>query len=220
MRLLHAGDADRLAGFARFESEPERSADPRCDRRKPLPLHRISADRRSGAARGRAPERSKVNAACHNAFSPPQMRRGACEAGGVVGEVVGRCDQTTPALRATPPYPRRGNPRRKLTAGCHAAMLFPSSMRRGACEAGGVVGGLVGRCDQTTPALRATPPYPRRGNPRHKLNVGCHASTPFPSSMRRGACEAGGVVGRCDQTTPALRATPPYPRRGNPRRHG
>ena len=37
----------------------------------------------------------------------------------------------------------------------------------------------------------------------------------FPSSLRRGAAAGGGVVGS-GQTTPALRATPPYPRRGNP----
>jgi len=37
----------------------------------------------------------------------------------------------------------------------------------------------------------------------------------FPSSSRRGAAAAGGgVVGYTAQTTPALRATPPYPRRG------
>src|SRR2546430_1021103 len=38
----------------------------------------------------------------------------------------------------------------------------------------------------------------------------------FPSSSRRGAAAGGGVVGCTAQTTPALRATPPYPRRGNP----
>src|SRR5712692_584790 len=38
----------------------------------------------------------------------------------------------------------------------------------------------------------------------------------FPSSSRRGAAAGGGVVGCTGQTTPALRATPPYPRRGNP----
>src|SRR5882672_8300061 len=38
----------------------------------------------------------------------------------------------------------------------------------------------------------------------------------FPSSLRRGAAAGGGVVGCTAQTTPALRATPPYPRRGNP----
>src|SRR5258708_22189153 len=37
----------------------------------------------------------------------------------------------------------------------------------------------------------------------------------FPSSSRRGAAAGGGVVGYTGQTTPALRATPPYPRRGN-----
>src|SRR5882762_10608626 len=37
----------------------------------------------------------------------------------------------------------------------------------------------------------------------------------FPSSSRRGAAAGGGVVGCTAQTTPALRATPPYPRRGN-----
>src|SRR6267378_2123362 len=36
----------------------------------------------------------------------------------------------------------------------------------------------------------------------------------FPSSSRRGAAAGGGVVGCTGQTTPALRATPPYPRRG------
>src|SRR5882762_8782360 len=37
----------------------------------------------------------------------------------------------------------------------------------------------------------------------------------FPSSTRRGAAEGGGVVRGKHQTTPALRATPPCPRRGN-----
>ncbi len=37
----------------------------------------------------------------------------------------------------------------------------------------------------------------------------------FPSSSRRGAAAGGGVVGYTGQTTPALRATPPYPRRGD-----
>src|SRR6266496_2785426 len=37
----------------------------------------------------------------------------------------------------------------------------------------------------------------------------------FPSSLRRGAAAGGGVVGCTAQTTPALRATPPYLRRGN-----
>src|SRR2546422_9736081 len=37
-----------------------------------------------------------------------------------------------------------------------------------------------------------------------------------PSSSRRGAAAGGGVVGCTAQTTPAVRATPPYPRRGNP----
>src|SRR5438445_7619879 len=41
------------------------------------------------------------------------------------------------------------------------------------------------------------------------------ARSVFPSSSRRGAAAGGGVVGCTDQTTPALRATPPYPRRGN-----
>src|SRR5713101_6218271 len=36
----------------------------------------------------------------------------------------------------------------------------------------------------------------------------------FPSSLRRGAAAGGGVVECSGQTTPALRATPPYPRRG------
>jgi hypothetical protein len=38
----------------------------------------------------------------------------------------------------------------------------------------------------------------------------------FPLLIEVGACKAGGVVERRDQTTPALRAAPPYPRRGNP----
>src|SRR6266581_1689288 len=36
----------------------------------------------------------------------------------------------------------------------------------------------------------------------------------FPSSLRRGAAAGGGVVGCTAQTAPALRATPPCPRRG------
>src|SRR5712691_8726912 len=36
----------------------------------------------------------------------------------------------------------------------------------------------------------------------------------FPSSLRRGAAAGGGVVGCTAQTTPALRTTPPCPRRG------
>src|SRR3989442_12567060 len=36
----------------------------------------------------------------------------------------------------------------------------------------------------------------------------------FPSSSRRGAAAGGGVVGCSAQTTPALRATPAYPRSG------
>src|SRR6267378_8262543 len=41
------------------------------------------------------------------------------------------------------------------------------------------------------------------------------ARSVFPSSSRRGAAAGGGVVGYTGQTTPALRATPPCPRRGN-----
>src|SRR5882762_4161250 len=41
------------------------------------------------------------------------------------------------------------------------------------------------------------------------------ARSAFPSSSRRGAAAGGGVVGCIAQTTPGLRAAPPYPRRGN-----
>src|SRR5256885_2171356 len=43
-----------------------------------------------------------------------------------------------------------------------------------------------------------------------------HGPIIFPSSSRRGAAGGGGVVTRKHRTTPALRATPPCPRRGNP----
>src|SRR5258708_36139806 len=51
VRLLHARDADRGAGIARLEPGSERSRDPRRHWRKPLPLHRLSADGGSSATR-------------------------------------------------------------------------------------------------------------------------------------------------------------------------
>src|SRR5713226_738427 len=62
VRLLHSRDADRFPGLAELESEPFGGADPRRHRRQPVPLHRISADRRGGAARGQTRE-SEMNAA-------------------------------------------------------------------------------------------------------------------------------------------------------------
>src|SRR5256886_3760442 len=56
VRLLHAGNAHRRARTAEHESGSDRGTDPRCDRREPVPLHRLPADRRGGAARRRADE--------------------------------------------------------------------------------------------------------------------------------------------------------------------
>ena len=77
VRLLHAGHADRGAGAAERQSAADRRRNSRCDRRQPLPLHRLSADRRGhcagGAAHGRgdAHERATPAAPTASAISAP-----------------------------------------------------------------------------------------------------------------------------------------------------
>src|SRR6266851_4862157 len=60
-------------------------------------------------------------------------------------------------------------------------VIFPSSSRRGAAEGGGVVSGK----HRTTPALRATPPCPRRGNQfRYRIVFRCRGIAPAASILR------------------------------------
>src|SRR3990172_4506739 len=55
VRLLHARDADRGAGTSEHQPASDRFADSRGDRRQPVSLHRLSADRGRGAPRRRTP---------------------------------------------------------------------------------------------------------------------------------------------------------------------
>src|SRR3977135_4308892 len=52
MRLLHAGDFGDREGSAGSESRSHSRSNPRSDFRKPVPLHGLSADFRSGRSRG------------------------------------------------------------------------------------------------------------------------------------------------------------------------
>src|ERR1700674_2064257 len=62
MRVLHAGNDRSGTCVTRGEPQSERNRGARSDWRQSVPLHRLPADRRGGAACGAAPEGDPVSA--------------------------------------------------------------------------------------------------------------------------------------------------------------